>query len=230
MSRRLGPTYENLMGLEEERFPFNPRSPLATPRLFDPTSDVPAVDIEKMVYNLLVKLRVRFQFQYNWFESKLTSFKESGLKPDFILPDFGDTIIEIFPTYFHRSTEDRDADLKKKAYALMFGYTVIENGIPQPPSGPVTLNSKYVIWWENDVRSDLDHIMQRDLPEVLIAPKYGDPDEILFDKQYALDKMNKLENSRIANRMIPKTPTTRQNIYKLNRKKKDDWPIIDDLL
>lgn len=173
-------------------------------------SEVPGTDAEKKVYDLLVRLGVRFQFKYNWMEDFQTAFKESIVVPAFILPDYQNTVIEVKPAYtLYLSTTTLDSDNMKRQYALLMGYTLIQYGLPTYPTGNVT-GAKYIVWSEDEIRQDVDFIFNRDLPEVFVdthKPTYEPEnfaDRFLKDRRSELQRLARLEKGRIVRRMVPK--------------------------
>ena len=212
--------YKRLTNLEDERR-IQEREAIIkldkTSRFHDPTHDVPGTRPEKIVYNYLMRLKVNFEFQYHYPENWDTSNQEGLWIPDFMLPDYNQSLIEVYGTYWH--TVNRDRDQLKKAYWLADGYTVIEQGIPLFPSGKSN-GGKVVIWWEQEIYFGIDFLFSRDLPEIFMehikgaaAPEIRD-----IDKEFL--KLKSMRASIAARKRkpqfrqpVPKIRKMRQKIY-----------------
>jgi hypothetical protein len=201
------PKYGQLLGMEDERrmIMASIKAPPAS-RMFL-SSEIPATSIERIVYDILVRLRIRFQFQYNWMENKLTSYPEAAKVPDFILPDLQDSVIETYGSYWHSGTADIQADQIKQARAAMMGYTVINRGITTSPNVGAT-GAKYVIWWEDDILiGGIDFLIDRDFPELLSGNLRSDPDPYLLDNKSEFQRMVSLEKARLKRQLRPAPPS-----------------------
>ena len=84
--------------------------------------NIPGTVPEKMVYDYLSRLRIKFDFQYHLPENAKTKYTESDWIPDFLLPDFSNTLIETYGTYWH--TISRVSDQIKKVYWQNMGCTI----------------------------------------------------------------------------------------------------------
>jgi hypothetical protein len=208
---------------------------LVPAKTFDVISEIPGTVSEKKVYQMLVRLGVRFQFKYNWMENFQTNFKESSLVPSFILPDIQDSVIEVMPPYtLGLHNVGMDGENMKRQYALIMGYTIIQYGIPLIPAGNVT-GAKYVIWTEDEIRQDIDNLFQRDLPEVFregghaVYEPENFTDRFLKDRYSEMQRLARLEKSRIVKRMMPKAPTLKSGVHRRNKGKTQPSEVREKL-
>jgi hypothetical protein len=184
------------------------------------SAEIPGTGPEKMVYEYLKRLRIRFQFQYHESDIESTSYPEDVYVPDFILPDYN-TRINVFGSYWHSLPRRREKDMMQMARNLYDGRMVIEHGIPLEPSvGGAT--GKYVIWWEDEIYYDLDHLFTRDLPELFSADRIkGQPEAYLEDRDSVLNKMRAQKAGMISRKLKPKVhPITK--FHRRLRKKQFD--------
>jgi len=210
--------YKNLVNLEDERAVQEREYIIRTDKMtgfYDKTGEVPGTIPEKIVYNYLTKLKVRFEFQYHYPENWDTSNQEGIWIPDFMLPDYRKTLIEVYGTYWH--TTNRDNDQIKKAYWLADGYTVIEKGVPIIPTGKVN-GRKVVIWWENDIYMGIDFLFTRDLPEIFQAHIKGAAAPEIRDVPTEFNKLKSMRASIAARKREPKFITPVPKIQKLVQK------------
>ena len=209
-----------MVGLEDERR-LQEREAIIkldkTSRFHDPSHDVPGTRPEKIVYNTLVGLRINFEFQYHYPENWDTSNQESLWIPDFMLPDYNNTLIEVYGTYWH--TTNRDNDQIKKIYWLNDGYTVIEQGVPLSPTGKSN-GGKVVIWWEMEIYQGIDFLIARDLPEIFQRHIKGAAAEEIRDVDSEFLKLKSMRASIAARKRkpkfiepVPKIKKIRQKIY-----------------
>lgn len=167
------------------------------------SAEIPGTGPEKMVYEYLKRLRVRFQFQYHESDIESTSFPEDVYIPDFILPDYNSRIA-VHGTYWHSLPERREKDMIKMARNLYAGRVVIEHGIPLEPSMGGA-SGKYIIWWEDEIYYDLDHLFTRDFPELFSPDRIrGQAEVYLEDRDSVLNKMRAQKAGMISRRMKPK--------------------------
>lgn len=197
----------------------------------DATCEVPGTGPEKLVYNYLQKLRVRFQFQYHQEDYEETARPEELYIPDFILPDYN-IKIEVFGEYWHSMPHRRDSDLRKWARHLFAGNMIIEHGIPTfPESGGAT--GKYVIWWATEIYAWLSFLFQRDLPELFSTDRIkGTPDEVLLDRDEEIRKMRARIGGMAAKRIKPKMLPFQRETRRLRREQTDItrvYPILRKL-
>lgn len=176
---------------------------------------IPGTVPEKMVYQHLVRLRVRFQFQYHATENFMTYYPESNWQPDFILPDYHDTIIEVYGTYWH--TLSRNKDQLKKAYWLMQGYAIVEQGVVTYPTGNWR-GGKVVIWWDYEIYHNLGALFARDLPEVLTNRIKGTADPLLIDAEKQFKKMEAQVARMSEARRFPKYKPRTSSVRKLRKR------------
>lgn len=220
MARQYTKQYKRLLGVEDERR-LQEREAIIkldkTSRFHDPSHDVPGTRPEKIVYNTLVGLRINFNFQYHYPENWDTSNQESMWSPDFMLPDYNNTLIEVYGTYWH--TISRDKDQLKKAYWLADGYTVIEQGVPLFPTGKSN-GGKVVIWWEMEIYNGIDFLFARDLPEIFQQWIKGAAAEETRDVDKEFLKLKSMRASIAARKRkpqykpaTPKIKTIKQKIY-----------------
>jgi len=205
--------YKDLKGLEDER---KLRQMMAVVENrgrsdFSITENIPGTVPEKIVYDYLVKLKVNFNFQYHIPENYGTANTEGIWIPDFILPDYNNTIIEVYGTYFH--TIRRASDQLKKIYWQLAGYTIVEKGIPLSP--PRNSNGgKVVIWWENEIYNSLGFLFDRDLPELFIYHMPGRPGPYMLDPEQQFRKLvtmrKRLASSRVRPKYVPRSPSIKK--------------------
>jgi len=220
MPRQYTRQYKRLVNLEDERRVQEREAIIKidkTSRFHDPTHDVPGTRPEKIVYNTLVRLRINFEFQYHYPENWDTSNQESIWIPDFMLPDYNNSLIEVYGTYWH--TINRDSDQLKKAYWLADGYTVIEQGVPLFPTGKSN-GGKVVIWWEHEIYQGIDFLFARDLPEIFQRWIKGSSAEEIRDVDKEFWKLKSMRASIAARKRrpqykqpTPKIKTIKQKIY-----------------
>ena len=218
MARQYTRQYKNLVNLEDERAVQEREAIIKidkTTRFHDPTHDVPGTRPEKIVYNTLVGLRVNFDFQYHYPENWDTSNQESIWIPDFGLPDYQNSIIEVYGTYWH--TTNRDNDQIKKAYWLNDGYTVIEQGIPLAPTGRSN-GGKVVIWWEMEIYSGIDFLFARDLPEIFQQHIKGAASEEIRNVDSEFWKLKSMRASIAARKRKPKYIEPKPKIQQIKQK------------
>ena len=112
--------YAKLKGLEDERklATLEAITSVKERSHWDPTSEIPGTGPEKEVYNYLVKLGIRFEFQYHMLDLPSTAFPEDIWIPDFILPDYN-VMIEVYGYYWHSVPRRREGDQLKKAYCCL---------------------------------------------------------------------------------------------------------------
>lgn len=210
--------YSQLKGLEDERkmMVFQAREDIRKRTIFDSTLEIPGTAPEKKVYNYLRKLKIPFEFQYHMADNPVTLYGEDAWIPDFMIRQFN-IIIEVFGSYWHSMKRRRDADQLKKAYWLAMGYTIVENGIPEYPSGGTAIG-KAVIWWEWEINLGVDHLLARDLPELLVNQRaIGQPEAFLLDAEYErLAKIAKVKSS-VKRRIRPKIDPIYRKMRKLRR-------------
>ena len=210
--------YQKLRNLEDERqlMILDAKTSIRERANFDPTAEIPGTAPEKLIYNYLVKLGVRFQYQYYMKDLPNTSFPEDVWIPDFILPDYN-IIIEIYGAYWHSLLTKREGDQLKKVYWLQSGYTVYESGIAMNPTGgPGT--GKAVIWWDWEIYLDLDQLFSRDIPEIFESRIKGEPEEFLLDAKKERLAMAGRISAMTKARMRPKINPTRRRIKNLRKK------------
>lgn len=197
---------------------------------WDPTSEIPGTGPEKMIYNYLVKLGVRFEFQYHMLDLSSTAFPEDIWIPDFQLPDYN-ILLEIYGYYWHSIPRRREGDQLKKAYWLNGGYTVYEYGIPLYPSGGLS-SGKAVIWWDWEIYQALDHLFSRDLPE-LFGPERitGEPEEYILNAEEERRRMESQKAAGIVAKMRPRVDPFKKKIKTLRRRLFDIekiYPILKE--
>lgn len=220
MAREYSRKYQNLVGLEDERKMEERASIIKiskTSRFHDPTHDVPGTRPEKTIYNYLMKLKVNFDYQYHYPENYDTANQENIWIPDFGLPDYHNSLIEVYGTYWH--TISRESDQLKKAYWLLDGYTVIEGGIPLHPTGRSN-GGKVVIWWDTDIYRGIDFLFSRDFPEIFTSYKPGVPSPSIRDSEKEFWKLEAMRASMSKTKRrpeykqpIPRIKTIKQKIY-----------------
>lgn len=218
MPRQYTRQYKKLVNLEDERR-VQERDAIIkldkASRFHDPSHDVPGTRPEKIVYNTLMALRVNFEFQYHYPENWDTSNQESLWIPDFMLPDYNQSLIEVYGTYWH--TINRDRDQLKKAYWLADGYTVIEQGIPLAPSGKSN-GGKVCIWWETEIYTNIDFLFARDLPEIFQRHIKGAAAEEIRDVDKEFQKLKSMRASISARKREPKFVPSVPKIKKIRQK------------
>lgn len=210
--------YRKLKGLEDERklMILDARSKIFKRTQFDATLEIPGTAPEKKVYNYLSKLKIPFSFQYHMADNPTTLYGEDAWIPDFMIKQYN-IIIEVYGSYWHSMFRRRDADQLKKAYWLAMGYTIVENGIPEYPSGGSAIG-KAVIWWEWEINMGLDHLLARDLPELLISKRsIGQPEAFLEDAEK--DRLAKRARIKrlVARKVRPKINPIDRKIKKLRK-------------
>ena len=195
----------------------------------DMTALVPGTGPEKLVFNYLVRLGVRFQFQYHMEDFESTSFNEEIFIPDFYLPDWNITI-EVYGYYWHSLPRRRESDIKKVARMLHEGRMVLERGIGAPSGGSVA--GLYVIWWEDEIYQDLPHLFARDLPELFSADiARGRPALEIRDREEVLRQQRAQRAAMIAARLRPKVHPFERRINRLRAKRfdiEDIYPIFKE--
>lgn len=214
MARQPVRQYKKLIGLEDERRLEEREAiiKLDSKAFFDITFDVPGTIPEKIVYDHLIMLRIAFEFQYHYPENWDTNNQESLWIPDFMLPDYNRTLIEVYGTYWH--TMSRDSDQLKKVYWLNDGYTVIERGLPLSPSNKSN-GGKVVIWWEDEIYSGIADLFARDLPEIFTSYRPGVPAPEIRDAEKEWLKLLGTRARLSANKRLPKYKPINPKIDKL---------------
>lgn len=212
--------YKKLKGLEDERKlgQLEALSGAYERTHIDPTSEIPGTGPEKLIYNYLVKLGVRFEFQYHMLDLPSTAFPEDIWIPDFQLPDYG-TLIEVYGAYWHSIPRRREGDQLKKAYWLNSGYTVYEYGIPAYPSGAPTGAGKAVIWWDWEIYLNLDSLFSRDLSELFSPDRIaGEPEEYILNAEKEKRRMESQRAAMAVSRIRPRFQPFVSGIRKLRRR------------
>jgi len=116
---------------------------------------VPATRPESLVWWMLEKLNVPFQFQYDYPDSMYTEAIEN-YRPDFMLPDYK-ILIEVYGSYWHMVPDQIAKDRLKQAIYMMDGW-------------------KVCIWWDWEIESGVFKLFIRDLYELLASrPIRGGP-------------------------------------------------------
>jgi len=210
--------YKKLRALEDERklMVLDATTAIKDRANYDPTSEIPGTGPEKLVYNYLVKLGVKFEFQYHMQDLPSTAFPEDVWIPDFILPDYN-IMIEVYGAYWHSLPQRREGDQLKKVYWLQSGYTVYESGIPMQPTGGPGIG-KAVIWWDWEIYLNLDQLFSRDLPEIFETRIQGEPEEFLQDaKKERLAMAGRIAAMKRA-KLRPRINPMDKRIRKLRRK------------
>lgn len=182
---------------------------------FSITEYIPGTVPEKMVYDYLTRIRVNFDYQYHLPENYGTQNKENVWIPDFMLPDYNGSIIECYGTYWHMMS--RGNDQVKKAYWLAAGYTVIEKGIPMIPSGKNN-GGKVIIWWENEIYTNLGQLFDRDLPELFSNYTWGEKARYNLNPLEEFARITKMRKSLVAQRVRPKYMSPVPKIKKFKTK------------
>lgn len=194
----------------------------------DPIGEIPGTLPEKMVYNYLLRLGVPFLFQYKLPDIWDTALPEDIWTADFQLPEFG-IIIEVFGQYWHSRPKRREKDQEKMAYLQFFGYTTYEHGIPLTPENPMA-GKKLVVWWEDEIYMFLDHLFQRDLPELLlVSAARGEPGESLLDRE-AEELERKSYRARMIKARLRPRITPYQRKVALLRRKRRKFDMVKPLL
>jgi len=186
----------------------------------DGSADIPGTGPEKMVYNYLRRLGIRFQYQYHQEEIQGTLFPEEIYIPDFFLPDYN-TYIEVFGLYWHALTHRRESDLEKWARQLYSGKVIIEHGLATYPTGG-GYNGKYIIWWDYEIYQNLAGLFARDIPELFDKElRLGEADPYLGNRE----EEEKAKKARIAglvaSRIKPKIEPFDLELRKLRNKQFD---------
>jgi len=167
------------------------------------TPSIPGTIPEKMVYDYLVKLGVRFQYQYHMEDSPLTYMKENRWVPDFILPDYN-VVIEVYGIYWHSMPSTEESDMIKGAYMLANGYTRIINGIAQYPSGGYQ-GKRLIVWTDAEIYRGVDKLFARDLPDIIFSPiRRGVPDEYILNKKKEMLRLERMRTKLAQKRILPK--------------------------
>jgi hypothetical protein len=186
----------------------------------DATEAIPGTAPEKMVYNFLLRLHVKFAYQYVIAGLDSTSFPEELYRPDFFLPDYN-TYIETFGEYWHSVPTQRASDLKKWARMIFSGLTVIEHGIPTFPDGGGSVG-KYIIWWEPEIYMDLPFLFTRDLPELFQPGAIkGEAEPYVLDAEKEFQKSRSRKYAMITSRMRPKMDPYLRQLKRLRRQTHD---------
>lgn len=218
--RSLG--YRKLQALEDER-KLEQLSTLSKLRNYgwpDATGQIPATIPEKMVYNYLLKLGVRFAFQYHEVELESTAFPEEVYIPDFTIPDYNSRI-QVFGTYWHSLPNRRESDLRQIVRNLYAGRQTIEHGVPLLPEGG-GYTGKYIIWWENEIYNDLGFLFSRDFPELLSRDRIkGEPEENILDFETQRKRLRAMRARMSAARMKPKVEPMKRQLRSLRRRVTD---------
>ncbi len=197
--------YRKLKALEDERdlTPLISWSDSIKATFVNLGSQVPATLPEQMIWQYLVKLGVRFYYQYTLPDYPDTSFIES-FTPDFFLPDYN-IIIEVQGTYWHGSLSSIETDKMK---AIIFGdYFKGTKGILP--------GYKQVFWDENEIYSNIDWLFVRDLPELLAGNViHGKPQEYVFDAKEKRRSIESQKYSMIKYRIRPSVKSFKSSSYK----------------
>ena len=190
------------------------------PMIIDGTAEIPGTGPEKMVYNYLLRLGIRFQYQYHQEDIQGTLFPEEIYIPDFFLPDYN-TYLEVFGLYWHAMTHSRESDLEKWARQLYGGKLIIEHGLATFPTGG-GYNGKYIIWWDYEIYQDLAGLIARDVPELFNTElRTGGPDPYLLDREEELKASKARVAGLVASRIKPKISPFSRSTNKLRRKQFD---------
>lgn len=184
---------------------------------FSITDNIPGTVPEKMVYDYLTRLRVNFNFQYHLPENYSTRNAESDWIPDFQLPDYNMSLIEVYGTYWHMLGRSRDQ--MKKAYWLAMGYTVVEKGVPLLPSRKNN-GGKIVIWWENEIYTGLGQLFARDFPELYTNHMHGKAGIYTLDPVKEMRGLIAMRKRLAAARVRPKYISSIPRIKKFKMKSK----------
>ncbi|GAI02591.1 unnamed protein product, partial [marine sediment metagenome] len=186
----------------------------------DPSAEIPGTGPEKMVFNYLKRLGVRFQFQYHEADFESSAFPEDIYIPDFILPDYNSRI-NVFGTYWHSLSRRREKDILNAGMQLYAGRMIIEHGIPLAPSVGEILG-KYIIWWEYEIYFDLAHLFARDLPELFSPDRImGQPEQYILDREEQ-ERIAKARISRlVATKLKPKVHPLERRLKRLRRQNFD---------
>jgi G:T-mismatch repair DNA endonuclease (very short patch repair protein) len=181
------------------------------------TENIPGTIPEKMVYDYLTRLRLNFNFQYHLMENAKTQYTESNWIPDFILPDYHNTLIEVYGTYWHQMS--RISDQEKKMYWQTAGYTIVERGIPL--ASPRNSNGgKVVIWWEEEIYNNLSKLFTRDLPEIFTYYVFGKPSAYTLDPIEQFRKTEAMRKRLLVKRIKPKRAVMTPKYKKFKMKSK----------
>ena len=213
MSPRRSLDYSKLKGLEDERRlgELEALTEVSARANWDPTSEIPGTGPEKILYNYLVKLGVRFEFQYHMLDLPSTAFPEDIWVPDFQLLDYN-ILLEVYGYYWHSLPQRREGDQLKKAYWLQSGYTVFENGVPLYPSGGLS-SGKAVIWWDWEIYHNVDQLFSRDLPELLGSERIaGQPEEYILNAEEEKRRMEIGRAAMTVAKMRPRVEPFKKNL------------------
>lgn len=186
----------------------------------DPTADIPATGPEKMVYNYLVSLAIRFQFQYHEEGMDSTAFPEEVWVPDFTLPDYN-TRIQVFGMYWHSLARRRESDMRSMYYNLFAGRMVVERGIPLMPSGG-GFDGKYIIWWEDEIYMNLGFLFTRDLPELFSEDRIsGHPEQYILDRKEVIRQQEFRRAAMVGVRLKPRIDPFKRGLKKMRSRALD---------
>lgn len=190
----------------------------------------PATDIEKMVFNYLLRLGVNFQFQYRLRDFPETFFPEDIWIPDFVLPDYN-IVIETFGYYWHSIPRRVENDQVKRLYYLALGYAVVENGNTLYPSSTNWNGGKLIIWWDYEIYADLGALIARDCPEILIKKAPTElPQVPEIRKIEAIQKAEFQKAAAITKRIVPKFKPLKPLSFKLRRYGRRGYQIPESIL
>lgn len=183
----------------------------------DSTAEIPGTGPEKLVYNYLKRLGIRFQFQYHQEDYEDTAKVEELYIPDFILPDYN-IKIEVFGEYWHALPRKRESDLRKWARHLFAGNSITEHGIPTfPDSGGY--KGKHIIWWAQEIHYYLPFLFSRDLPELFSKDRIkGKPEQYLLDRVEEERKMKARAAGMAVKRMRPKVHPFEREVQRLRKR------------
>jgi len=197
----------------------------------DISAFIPGTGPEKLVYNYLLRLGVRFRFQYHMEDFEETALNEEIFIPDFYLPDWNITI-EVYGYYWHSQPRRRDSDLRKWARALSEGQMIFEHGVPLFPSGS-PVKGFYVIWWDYEIYQDLGALFARDLPELFSAEVgRGKPAQDIRDREEVLKLQRAQRAAMVKARLKPHPHPIEKAINRLRSKRfdlTDIYPILKQL-
>lgn len=182
----------------------------------DIVAGIPGTPAEKVLYNYLLRLKVRFQYQYYAPGFDFSAFPEEIYRPDFILPDYN-VIIEIYGDFTYVIPRRREADLIKWARNLYAGYSVIERGFITEPEGGGG-QGKYVIWWAEEILSNVGFLFARDLPEIFIERRIGGPDPNVLDIARTKALLEAKKAKALLKRMRPKVEAFQRTIRSFRKR------------
>ena len=211
-------SYKRLVNLEDERAVQERGAIIKLKKntmMHDATADMPGTRPEKIVYNTLIGLKVNFEYQYHYPENRDTNNQESMWIPDFMLPDYNQSLIEVYGTYWHKMS--RDKDQLKKVYWLNDGYTIIEHGIPLSPTNKSN-GGKVVIWWDYEIYSGIGFLFARDLPEIFTSFRPGIPAPEIRDAEKEFLKLNGMRGRLSANKRLPQWKPRTPKIKKIRQR------------